>query len=487
MTLLFLPVAAHAQRCDFSKVPGVVWWGTDTRMTVPRFVSYMAPIFWFSPDEPSLAGASGPNIRIPEPLPGESRPDRPVLYYQVNRVLTRPGAKTAAVVRTPDGGASNSLDLSNAAVVMVRYFAYFPTEEGLGAHPHDIEPAEFRIAVLRHTWEGFTKWIPGGARCATTTYVIAVTRVSAQAHGLVWFWNVLNTDDYTQFPMHLLVEEGKHALATDKNGDGVFTRGYDVNVRINDAWGVRDIIRTGMLFSGGYESWMTKLRRPEHRVMPPLPDDSPLQGVLRRRAAASNAVYELRPFPPLSSAGDDHRLAHLMEDKVIPNWPTEEPLSDVKGWGKALEEGAVIKSLSIAYRNDGKAGLVWSFPFFIVKHLEDPMTGGYIVQRMYVEGPRPQDFGWTALYTPSASRWLDTYLSAGAENAHITDSTGAVTGNWGFVFETGIKFRVNINETPIKPLHHLTDYWGLRLGVKYSGFHTINKLTYVLEFGAGSF
>ena len=130
---------------------------------------------------------------------------------------------------------------------------------------------------------------------------------------------------------------------------------------------------------------------------------------------------------------------------------------------------------------------MWSFPFFIVKHLEDPMTGGYIVQRMYVEGPRPQDFGWTALYTPSASRWLDTYLSAGAENAHITDSTGAVTGNWGFVFETGIKFRVNINETPIKPLHHLTDYWGLRLGVKYSGFHTINKLTYVLEFGAGSF
>ena len=76
----------------------------------------LAPVFWFSPDEPSLLGASGPNIRIPEPLPGESRPDRPVLYYQVNRVLTyqvnrvltRPGAKTAAVLRTPDRGASNS-------------------------------------------------------------------------------------------------------------------------------------------------------------------------------------------------------------------------------------------------------------------------------------------------------------------------------------------------------------------------------------------
>jgi len=66
-------------------------------------------------------------------------------------------------------------------------------------------------------------------------------------------------------------------------------------------------------------------------------------------------------------------------------------------------------------------------------------------------------------------------------------ATGAVVGKWDFVFETGIKFRVNINETPIKPLHHLTDYWGLRMGIKYSGFHTINRLSYVLEFGAGSF
>jgi hypothetical protein len=55
------------------------------------------------------------------------------------------------------------------------------------------------------------------------------------------------------------------------------------------------------------------------------------------------------------------------------------------------------------------------------------------------------------------------------------------------VFETGVKFRVNINETPVKVLHHFTDYWGLRLGIKNRGFPSINKLTYVFEFGAGSF
>jgi hypothetical protein len=106
---------------------------------------------------------------------------------------------------------------------------------------------------------------------------------------------------------------------------------------------------------------------------------------------------------------------------------------------------------------------------------------------MYVQGENLRDFGWTALYTPSASRWLDTYLSAGGENAHSTDSTGAIVGKWAFVFETGIKFRVNINETPVKVLHHFTDYWGLRLGIKNRGFPSINKLTYVFELGAGSF
>jgi hypothetical protein len=482
--------SAGAQRCDFSKVPGVVWWGPDSKMPVSRFAAYMAPIFWFSPDEPNLKGASGPDIRVPEPFPSESLPPpgRPVMYYQLDRVLTRPGSKGEPVERVADHPDQSTLDLMKIAVVIVKYFAYYATEEGLGAHPHDIEPVEFRVAIVPSTWDGFKQWLPRGPRCATTNYVIAVRRVSGQAHGLVWFWNVLDTDDYTQFPMHLLVEEGKHAIATDKNGDGVFTKGYDVNVRINDAWGARDIIRTGLLFSGGYESWMTKLRRPEHRVIPPLPDDSPLRTTLARRSPPGrNAVFELRPFPPLSSAGDDHVLAHLMSDKVVNNWPSVEGLNDAKGWGKALNDGAVIKSLSIAYRNDGDGGLVWSFPFFVVKHLEDPMTGGYILQRMYVRGPHLRDFGWTALYTPSASRWLDSYISAGAENLHSTDTTGAIVGSWAFVMETGIKFRVNINETPLKALHVLTDYWGLRAGIRYRGAMSINRLGYVLEFGAGSF
>ncbi len=54
-----------------------------------------------------------------------------------------------------------------------------------------------------------------------------------------------------------------------------------------------------------------------------------------------------------------------------------------------------------------------------------------------------------------------------------------------FVLETGIKFRVNLSGTPLKFLGFLTDFWGFRAGIKNKGFFSIDKLSYVLEFGAG--
>ena len=53
--------------CDFSDVAGAVWWGTETEMTMERFVSYIAPVYWLSPDEPLLARTEGADIRIPGP------------------------------------------------------------------------------------------------------------------------------------------------------------------------------------------------------------------------------------------------------------------------------------------------------------------------------------------------------------------------------------------------------------------------------------
>jgi hypothetical protein len=469
-------------------VPGAVWWGAETQLRADRIAAYLAPILWFSPDEPLLHRTSGPAIRIPEAIPPEAVPERPVLYYQIDRVMTRPDTLGSALTRDSAGPAATMINFNKVAVIIVSYFAHYATEEGLGAHPHDIEPAEFHVSVFRHTSDVFDPWFPNGARCARPTFVMVVTRVTAKAHALVWFWSVLKPDMDSRFPMHLLVEEGKHALATDKNGDGVFTPGYDVNVRINDAWGTRDNMRTGLMATGAYESWMAKVRRPEHRVFPPLPADSPLQPELARFAdGAIHAVYELRPLPPTSIAGDDHALHHLLEDKYFANAPTEESLNSAAAWGKAIDEGAVLKSLSIAFRAEEELGVVWVFPLLVVKHVQEPMTGGYLLHRMYLQGNKPRDFGWMLLYTPSASRWLDTYLAAGTQHVTASDTLGNTSGAWHFVMETGLKFRVNMTYTPLKFLTVFTDYWGLRIGLKYRGFFDVNRVTYVLEFGAGSF
>ncbi len=490
----------ESPRCDFSDVPGAVWWGTESQLPLERLVAYSAPVFWHSPDEPELEGRSGADVSVPEALPLETA-DGPVVYYQLKEIQTAEGTAGSVYTRDAANPGRSIVDLTNGGLLRLDYYAYYSDEAGLGAHKHDIEPVEFKIAVIRsdgtaareHGWAG---------RCRERHYIAAVTRVSAKAHGIEWFWNIVEVDEETKFPMYLFVEEGKHALATDKNSDGYFTPSYDVNVRVNDAWGVRDIIRSGGLFSGGYEAWMTKVRKPEDRVFPPLPADSPLlpEGLERQPDyEGETAVYELRPLPSGNAvrAWDEeqarteesaHPLHPFVADKEVPDWPAIEELrtwSQVENW---VSEGALKRSLSIAAYADGDLGVSWVFPFFIVKNFHVGMSGGYVLHRMYLTWGDTDSFGWQLLYTSSASRWVDPYFSAGAEwQENVPTAEGARENRTDFVLETGLKFRAQIGHSPMKFLSFLTDFWGFRVGIKNYGFFDIDRLTYVLEVGAGSF
>jgi len=489
LALLFLAAPLAAQgRCDLSQVPGAVWWGSETTMTFDRLASYGAPIIWFSPDEPNLDGRTGAAINIPEQLllPGvDTVPlDHPVMYYQVEAVYRR-GSGTPAFAWDSASRGASTIDLTRTSAFSISYFAYYRSEIGLGAHPHDIEPAEMQFLVVPSGSEFVKKY--AGKNCAPGRNVILVSRTTGKAHGLVWFWNVLQTDESTVFPMTLLVEEGKHAFATDNNGDGYFTKGYDVNVRVNDAWGVRDIMRTGRIFTGGYESFMTKVRKPGDRVLPPLPDDSPLRRRLAQRTRGEPlAVYELRPFPAQEAAGDDRGIGHLMEDKTIVAPKTGSIESQLQ-YLRFYNSATTLKSLSISARYDGNWGMSFVFPFFIVKHLTEPMTGGYLVQRVYIKDQHLRDFGWQVMYTPSASRWLDTYFAMGAEQDDRDEPGHATVHDWAPTFETGIKLRVEVAHSPLPFLAKLTPYWGLRAGVINRGAFQVENIRYILELGAGSF
>lgn len=483
--LVFVPLQARSDDpeefdpdsvpcCEYAPYQQVVWYGDDPTMTIQQLVSYCAPILWFSPDEPLTQGAEGRDIRMPTAFPFEEVPDAPVAYYRVRDVLQLPDAdpETVYVHNASDRGRS-TIDLSQVAGVDLTFFFYYPSEEGFGGHKHDVEATEVKAIVWQRE------------RCTDCPYTLVIGTVNCKAHGVVWYDNTLDVDRETRFPITVLVEEGKHAGCTDKNGDGYYTPGYDVNRRVNDAWGVRDVIRGGGLFSGGFESWFAKVRAPEDRVFPPLPEDSPLRARFTENGvyAPDHAKYELRPFPHPNLAADDPALVPFIADKGSPDWPDMDTATDLGQFGRWLTEESFVKSSSLAFRMDGDPGFSFVFPLFIFKNYSDPVAGGWLVNRIYLKDDNLRDFGYGVLYTTSASRWIDGYFSVGVE--WDEDASGRTDSFW--VAETGIKFRANIKHSPLRFLSKLTDFWGLRIGTQAGGLLRVDRLKYVVEFGAGTF
>jgi hypothetical protein len=459
--------------CDSRKAQAVVWSGADSLMAIEDLAAYCGPVLWFSPDEPLLDDASGEDIKIPEPFPFEDAPDRPVVYYRVRKLMVS-GDKEGAYTPDPDDRGRSIIDMSSVVALDLDFFFYYHAESGFGGHAHDVESVEMKVYVWRRD------------KCTDCPYNIVVTRAVGKAHGVLWYDNTLSMDEYVKFPLHILVEEGKHASCTDKNADGYFTPGYDVNRRVNDAWAVRDVLRSGGLFTGNYEAWMTKVRRDEHRVVPPLPPDSPLREFHSENGvyARGLAIYELRPFPSAEKAEKD--LVRFIADKGDPDWPSIEGASSIGQLVEWDNAESFVKSISVSLMADGDLGVAVILPFFIVKSLEDPVAGGYICHRVYFKDKSLRDIGWMLHYTPSASRWVDGYFSAGAEWDTYDVQEGGTRTRSDFIMETGIRFRANLAHSPFSFMSFLTDFWGLRAGIKNYGFFDIDRLTYVVEIGSGT-
>lgn len=460
---------------ELFRSPGVVWRGAAESMTFQRVAEYTAPVIWLSPDEPTLKGLKGPEIRVPAAFPFDSEP-APVVYYQFTRVseLGRGGLEI-----NPSDKAQSVLHFDKVTSLWIKYIAYFPEEAGLGQHPHDVEPAEFRVAVGRADGPLAQS---AGYTCDSHDYLMIVGRVTGEAHGNPWYYNILQVGSDTSLPIHLLVEEGKHAMATDRNADGYYTPGYDVTSRTNDAWGVRDTLRGGTLFSGKFESWMAKVRKPEHRVLPPLPRDSPLRSRLVTPSGEllPNAVYDLRPYPSASAATDE-LLRRKIAEKETPNWPEQVSRDDLGPIIEAFVEGRELKPYSIAYRYDQAPGLAVAFPLLFVKNVREPLAGGYLVNRLYAKD-HLHDWGWMVMYTPSGSRWFDQYVAAGVDSDSVLQADDSRVRSYDFVAEAGIKLRFR---APNRALEAIMNFWGVRLGVKSVGAMDIDRLSYIIEVGAG--
>ena len=483
LTILVSPVLAEpGDCCQIEEGYQIIWSGTDPIMSFKDLASYCGLILWFSPDEPNLERAHGVDIKIPMAFPFENQENNPVVYYMVRTLLTRPDTVDPAIYRDNSNRIDTTIDLRTLVGINLDYFFYYPTEEGLGAHKHDVE-ATFLKLYVHHC-----------DKCTDDRYAIYIERTIAKAHGLDWYDNTLVTDEYTEFPMTILVEEGKHASCTDKNHDGVYTPTFDVNRRINDAWGVRDIMRSGGLYSGGFQAWMAKVRSGRDRVFPPLPEDSPLKQFFSEDGdyAEGHAIYEVRPFPRPGDVDQEKEptLIHFIDDKGDEDWPELQEANSLNAVISWMDEEKFINSFSLAYRFDGlnygsrahTGGISIMFPLLVVKNISDPIAGGWFVNRVYFKDRRLRDVAWNIVYTPSASRWVDGYFAIGRE--WDKDEEGAIHADW--MTETGLKFRLNMSHTPLKFLGKLgTSFWGVRLGVKNKGLFNWKSMGYAVEVGAG--
>ena len=460
----------------------LIWEGVDPLMKMSDLAAYCAPVFWFSPDEPELHNRLGKKILIPTPFPFDDPSDKPVVYYQVRKMLVAGGDAEPSLDINETNPGDTILDLRTIYGVDIDYNHYYRFESGLGGHDHDTEQVQFKIYVHRNESAG------GAAK-----YQLYLLQVTAKAHALMWYDNIYkidrdNLNPELVIPFHIFVEEGKHASVTDMNADGYYTPGYDVNVRRNDAWGLRDVIRTGNLFSPQFRAWMAKVRRVPHRVFPPLPADSPHRAGFSRdgQYAPDNAIYELRPMPSPEMALPDRALAKDMEAYYSRGWPEIKPVSERKVFFDWWEAENFIHSLAVAYRLNDVSGISFSFPLLFVKNVEAPLVGGWLVNRIYLQDTNLRDFGYNILYTPSASRFLDGYFAFGFEvDYYETPEVVDLQRRTDFVYETGIKLRGNVTYSPLKFLGVLTNFWGIRLGVKARGFMKIDDLSYVFEVGAG--
>ncbi|HXT69416.1 MAG TPA: hypothetical protein VN700_06665 [Vicinamibacterales bacterium] len=429
--------------------PGLIWYGKQSGLGLADVATITAPVLWFSTEEPLILQGER---SLPHPHPCDAPSTGGVVYYQVTRIKLRSG------VRVGWPPQDDPFFVDHVDSFTIRYHFYFRRHFGSDERAHDLAAADLDVAI--------DHLADGGNR-------IRVTRVAGMVRGTEWYANELSVEAGTRLPVTILIEQGTHATGPDRNADGLFTVGHDINRRTGDAWGIRDL-EAGVLMAGKFDVSMFKPRQRGYRILPPYVERNAVDGTSLSSVSQSPSVtnelgrYELRAasnVAPCNQLPADHRtLRLLMRDQHF--GPEYEPvqfkskvMSDIKSpftgidplirnfsWRKDRTQGGAILFRGINFHDGSLMPRVTFFP-----------------HRGSIEG----------LYTPSGARAMSWYVSAGGE---------VDRGDWVFAAETGLKLRARI--APRKYTLG-AEFIGFRVGIRGSGFDRIAPIRWILEVGLG--
>jgi len=116
----------------------VSWQGADPAPDLPAIAELLAPVLWFSSDEPLIILRNG--RPIPHPHPADAPSVSAVVYYQATDIVLRGRER---VVGT---GESDAQFFAKTDHFVLKYFFYYDEDRGLSPHAHDLEA----ISVLVH-------------------------------------------------------------------------------------------------------------------------------------------------------------------------------------------------------------------------------------------------------------------------------------------------------------------------------------------------
>lgn len=499
------------ERADLRRL---VWCDRD-RPSVRQAALAAAPVLWFSPDEFLLdlhkrrctvfedherkKRSEYPAWRggLPEPFPWRQSEVDPLSHAECDKIPAGervwPGVVYYCVSSRRAGecqrDAEAPVQAGEDGRVFVDYFYYFERDSGLNSHAHDLESTTFELSLRRYD-------PPEGAESGH--WRLLIDRVKGEAHGLSNVANRLQVvphlgvrADDLRVPVTLLIEEGKHASCPDRNGDGTYNPGYDVNFRTNDAWGVRDVFSQAVLVKR-YDTSQTKPRLPDQRQFPfyPAADGArptfralrrayshvrPEQGWNCTRSYVLNCVEreQTQHFHEIArSSGPSHSATTRCDEKPSKSHP--EPLSHRWNWWKRSNERAPL-----SYRYDGRHGISLLFP----TSLTPPNWRLVAAPRVTLAGGTWPTLGLkgaeyasaSLLFSPTMVSWLDWYGAVG--HARLVDGL-ARRGH--FVWEGGVRLRHKLlllnNNLPIL---------GVRLGARLQDLKRPRGLQLVFEVGGG--
>ena len=484
-------------------------WSTCRGRLAPRYHDLalaVAPALWFSPNEPLFGpGGNIENTVIPARLPwsgasSEERSRTPtasrVVYYRIsavrlrNRIQEGPVTSPSGRRRSFQDAGFDQVPLALVSSVRILYLMYYPEDVGFRGHSHDLEAVAITLTIT-----------PVSA-ASGTCYTTRISQITGGAHGVDWYTNTLtigeSPHDGVILPPHILVEEGKHASAPDRNADGVFTPGIDVNRDVNDAWGVRDTMRPSFMGLPTYDVDQAKDRctNPQivfphgsrhHERAPGAPcvqvRSPPVYELIEAGTEGSSSYChigqtgerpaELRVLRELLKKWEFCDGISVKEPRWAGGWFAEHLLSGPQGPGDIRRRDRI----SLGHVGHRLRGGEFGRGLYLVPYVgaRAPIIGGWAVPRLtyvYFSSTDTHFGAVDVMYSPSGSRLIDWYSAVGFETMSGTSQNRLVQ-------ELGFKLRFPSLGFPLNSLI------GARVGYRAQFFNSFAGGRWVFEGGIG--